>query len=79
MNDLKSENGVKSFMKIKFFAFLVDTFQFSVVYETSQNMANATMREVWAWHSRSKMHKITGKFGMKFYKLDFLWLNNQII
>ena len=32
-NDLKSENGVKSFMQIKFFAFLEETFQFSKVYE----------------------------------------------
>ena len=24
------------------------------------------------------MLKITEKFGMKFYKLTFLWLNNQI-
>ena len=42
-------------------------------------MANAKMTEVEAWHSRSKMRKITGKFVIKFYKLTFLWLNNQII
>ena len=33
---------------------------------------NAALREVWPWHSRSKIRKITGKIGFKFFKLAFL-------
>ena len=42
-------------------------------------MTNATIREVYAWHSWSKLGKITGKFGIKFCKIMFLRFNDQII
>ena len=32
---------------------------------------NATLREVWPWHSRSKIRKISGKMDFKFCKLTF--------
>ena len=33
------------------------------------NLKKATLREAWTWHSRSKIHKITGKSGLELYKL----------
>ena len=41
-------------------------------------MTNETLREVWPWHLRSKIGKLTEKRGLKFCKLTFLWSNNQI-
>ena len=42
-------------------------------------MTNSIWREAWRWHSRSKIQTITGKIGLHFWKLIFLWVNNKII
>ena len=39
--------------------------------KTWANFTKATLREVWPWHSRSKIRKINGKSGLKFCKLIF--------
>ena len=39
--------------------------------KTLTNLTKATLREVWPCHSRSEIHKITGKSGLKFCKLTF--------
>ena len=45
-----------------------------------QNLANATLREVWRWHSMSKTRKITGKIVFfQFCKLTFLGVSDQAI
>ena len=41
-------------------------------------MTNVTILEVWEWHSSSKMCNVTGKIGLKFWMLTFLWVDNQI-
>lgn len=43
----------------------------------NSNITNATLREVWGWHLRSKIRKISGKIGLKFWKLTFLCVNIQ--
>ena len=39
--------------------------------KTWLNFTKTTLREVWPWHSRSKICKINGKSGLKFCKLIF--------
>ena len=41
-------------------------------------MTNVTILEVWELHSSSKMCNVTGKIGLKFWKLTFLWVDSQI-
>ena len=42
-----------------------------------QNLTNATLREVWPWHSMLKIRKITEKTGFQFCKLTFLGVSDQ--
>lgn len=45
----------------------------------SSNVTNATLRASWLCILRSKTHEIIGNVGLRFCKLAFLWINNQII
>ena len=42
-----------------------------------QNLTNATLREVWLWHSVLKICKIAEKIGFQFCKLTFLGVSDQ--
>ena len=42
-----------------------------------QNLTNATLREVWPWHSMLKIRKITEKIGFQFCKLTFVGVSGQ--
>ena len=56
-------------MKVKYFAFPVEAFWFLNLMKTRPNMTNVTSKEVQSWHSRSIIHKMTGKISFKIYKL----------
>ena len=58
--------------------FQVEAFQFSKFHEDVAKLDKSNLRKTWAWHSRSKICKITGKCGLKFCKLIFItgnWAN----
>ena len=57
----------------------METFQFSKVYDNEPKHGKCYNERSLSMAFEVKMRKITGKFSMKFYKLTFLWLNNQII
>ena len=44
-----------------------------------QNLTNATLRQVWPWHSMLQIRKSTGKIGFQFCKLTFLGVSDQAI
>ena len=44
--------------------------------KTGPNITNVALKEVWSWHSISKIHKITVKSGLKFDKPNFLWVSH---
>ena len=46
--------------------------------KTRQNLRSATLREVWLWKSVKCSKKIES-LRLKFWKLTFLWLSNQVI
>ena len=60
-----------SFMEVKVFVFSVEGFNFLDFMKKMLNLTNTTLRGVWAWHLRSKIHEISGKMGFKFCKLIF--------
>ena len=60
------------FMDMKVFIFSIEGFQFLNFMKKRKNLTNATLREVWRWHSRSKiLRKTTWKIGFKFRKFTF--------
>ena len=65
--DLCSEN-TKFLWRSSFLFFMRRLFSFLNFMKTLPNLAKATLRETWPWHSRSKICKITGKSGLKFWK-----------
>ena len=57
-------------MEIQFFVFSVEVFQF---FEFHENKAKRDR------HNFERNFTITRKIWLKFYKLTFLWVNNQIV
>ena len=43
-----------------------------------QNLTNATLGEVWPWHSMLKIRKITEQIGFQFCKLTFLGVSDKV-
>ena len=52
---------------------------FLTFMKTWTNLTKATLPEAWSWHSRSKIRKITGKSGLKFWKLIFFRVIKQSV
>ena len=63
-------------MEMKVFVFS-GVFDFLNFMKKRQNLTNATLREVWPWHSMLKILKITGKIDFQFCKLTFLGVSDQ--
>ena len=73
-----------SFMEMKAFVFSVEGFQFFKFHENEAKpdfkrcFFSATLREVWLWCSRLKIHQITVKIGFNFCKLTFLGVSDKL-
>ena len=64
-NYLNSENTQVS--RKSSFSFSWRLFNFLNFIRTRPNMTYVTLREVWPWHLRSNIRKITDKIGLKFF------------
>ena len=64
-NFLNSENTQVS--RKSSFSFSWRLFNFLNFIRTRPNMTYVTLREVWPWHLRSNIRKITDKIGLKFF------------
>ena len=51
---------------------------FKISWKRSQTMTNTTLEEIYPWHSRSQIGKITGNISLEYCRLTFSWVNNQI-
>ena len=70
-NDLNSEN-IKVLRRLSFLFSRQRLLSFLNFLKTSANITNSTLTEVWPWHSRTKVLKITRKISCKFCKRFFL-------
>ena len=66
-NDLCSEN-TKFLWWSSFLCSRWRLFSFLNFMKTSPNLTKLILRGAWPWHSRSRIRKITGKSGAKFWK-----------
>ena len=65
-NDICSEN-TKFLWRSNFLFSGWRLFSFHNFMKTSPNLTKTILRGAWPWHSRSKICKITGKSGLKFF------------